>query len=124
MIAALRAARLGWHGIDRRIAARASREGPLAVFLHEWRGIGSSNMRASRENDWGYREVLADLAARIAPVAQARHGFLVPSPEQHAPPGPERGVQLHSRQGACPLCQRSSSRLRSRKVSMGCQKPW
>ncbi len=30
----------------------------VASFLHEWRGIGSSNVRASRENDWGYRELL------------------------------------------------------------------
>lgn len=30
----------------------------VATFLHEWRGIGSSNVRASRENDWGYRELL------------------------------------------------------------------
>src|SRR6185437_12706326 len=35
MIAALRAARLGWHGIDRRIAARASRGGRFTVFAHE-----------------------------------------------------------------------------------------
>ncbi|HEY9112293.1 MAG TPA: DUF817 domain-containing protein [Rhodanobacteraceae bacterium] len=41
MIAALRAAWLGWHGLDRRIASRASRGGRLAVFLHElfWFGV-------------------------------------------------------------------------------------
>ena len=41
MIAALRAARLGWHGFDRRIAARASRGGGFTVFLHElfWFGV-------------------------------------------------------------------------------------
>lgn len=41
MIAALRAARLGWHGLDRRIAARASRGGRFAVFVHEllWFGV-------------------------------------------------------------------------------------
>ena len=41
VIAVLRAARLGWHGIDRRIAARASRGGRLAIFLHElfWFGV-------------------------------------------------------------------------------------
>lgn len=43
----------------------------MAVFLHEWRGIGSSNLRASRANDWGYRELLADLAASHA-VADAQ----------------------------------------------------
>src|SRR6185437_15752680 len=35
VIAALRAARLGWHGIDRRIAAHASRGGGFTVFAHE-----------------------------------------------------------------------------------------
>ena len=30
----------------------------VAVFLHEWRGNGSSNLRASRAHDWGYRELL------------------------------------------------------------------
>jgi uncharacterized membrane protein YoaT (DUF817 family) len=41
MIAALRAARLGWHGLDRRIAARASRGGRFAVLVHEllWFGV-------------------------------------------------------------------------------------
>ena len=29
-----------------------------AVFLHEWRGHGSSSLRAGRECDWGYRELL------------------------------------------------------------------
>lgn len=32
----------------------------IAVVLHEWRGIGSSNQRASRRVDWGYRELLRD----------------------------------------------------------------
>ena len=39
----------------------------LAVAIHEWRGIGSSNQRASRHNDWGYRELLLDdLPAGVA----------------------------------------------------------
>lgn len=38
---ALRAARLGWHGADRRIAMRARRGGRVAVFAHElfWFGV-------------------------------------------------------------------------------------
>lgn len=42
----------------------------IAVFLHEWRGIGSSSLRADRKHDWGYRELLlhdlpaSDAAAR------------------------------------------------------------
>jgi predicted alpha/beta hydrolase len=36
----------------------------VAVFLHEWRGNGSSALRPGRDHDWGYRELLsADLPA-------------------------------------------------------------
>lgn len=39
----------------------------IAVAVHEWRGIGSSNLRASRRNNWGYRELLlTDLPAGMA----------------------------------------------------------
>lgn len=39
----------------------------IAVYLHEWRGNGSSSLRANRENDWGYRQVLTqDLPASHA----------------------------------------------------------
>jgi len=41
------------------------------VFVHEWRGLGSSTHRASREVDWGYRELLLDLEASLA-VIQAQ----------------------------------------------------
>jgi predicted alpha/beta hydrolase len=30
----------------------------MAVFVHEWRGNGSSSLRADRRHDWGYRELL------------------------------------------------------------------
>lgn len=30
----------------------------IAVFVHEWRGNGSSSLRAGRHTDWGYRELL------------------------------------------------------------------
>jgi predicted alpha/beta hydrolase len=32
----------------------------VAVVLHEWRGIGSSDHRAGRRCNWGYRELLHD----------------------------------------------------------------
>ena len=32
----------------------------IAVVVHEWRGIGSSNRRASRRCTWGYRDILED----------------------------------------------------------------
>jgi predicted alpha/beta hydrolase len=41
----------------------------VAMVVHEWRGIGSSNLRASRTCNWGYRELLLhDLPAGIAAV--------------------------------------------------------
>lgn len=44
----------------------------IAVFLHEWRGSGTSNMRPGRTSDWGYRELLElDLPASEAVVARA-----------------------------------------------------
>lgn len=44
----------------------------VAVFVHEWRGHGSSNLRASRRCDWGYRELLQlDLPASEAAVQAA-----------------------------------------------------
>jgi predicted alpha/beta hydrolase len=44
----------------------------VAVFLHEWRGHGSSTLRAGRDCDWGYRELLtADMPASEAAMAQA-----------------------------------------------------
>lgn len=39
----------------------------VVVALHEWRGTGSSSVRASRDCDWGYRELLElDLPASLA----------------------------------------------------------
>ena len=38
----------------------------VGVVLHEWRGIGSSDRRADRHCNWGYRELLQhDLAAGL-----------------------------------------------------------
>ncbi len=41
----------------------------VAVFLHEWRGNGSSRVRAGGGNDWGYRELLVDIGASSAVAA-------------------------------------------------------
>jgi len=38
--------------------ADALAERGFAVAIHEWRGLGSSNRRAGRSCDWGYRELL------------------------------------------------------------------
>ncbi len=48
----------------------------IAVFLHEWRGIGSSSLRAGRNTDWGYRELLQhDLPAAEAAVRATAPGI-------------------------------------------------
>ncbi|MET0290441.1 MAG: alpha/beta hydrolase [Pseudoxanthomonas sp.] len=39
----------------------------IAVCLHEWRGHGSSNLRAGKDRDWGYRELLT----QDLPISQA-----------------------------------------------------
>lgn len=49
----------------------------IAVFLHEWRGHGSSNLRAGRASDWGYQALLqSDLPASEALVNAAAPGLL------------------------------------------------
>jgi len=51
----------------------------IAVYLHEWRGHGSSSLRASRTVDWGYRALLDhDLPASHGELqaADAAHGAL------------------------------------------------
>lgn len=51
--------------------ADALAERGVAVFLHEWRGIGSSSLRAGRRNDWGYREILlGDLPCSVAALRE------------------------------------------------------
>ncbi|HEY0662460.1 MAG TPA: alpha/beta fold hydrolase [Lysobacter sp.] len=48
----------------------------VAVFLHEWRGNGSSSLRSSHTTDWGYREVLThDLSASEAVMATQFEGL-------------------------------------------------
>jgi len=49
--------------------ADALAERGIAVFVHDWRGIGSSSLRAGRRVDWGYRELLTlDLPACEAAI--------------------------------------------------------
>jgi predicted alpha/beta hydrolase len=50
--------------------ADALAERGIAAFLHEWRGNGSSALRAGRDRDWGYRELLTlDLPASETAIA-------------------------------------------------------
>ena len=49
--------------------AQALSERGIAVAVHEWRGAGSSSLRAGCHVDWGYRELLCeDIAASRAAV--------------------------------------------------------
>jgi predicted alpha/beta hydrolase len=58
--------------------ARALAHRGIEVFIHEWRGNGSSSLRASRGANWGYRELLADIdAARLAVAQRAADGYLI-----------------------------------------------
>lgn len=58
--------------------ARALAEHGISVFIHEWRGNGSSNRRASRRSNWGYRELLEDIeAAREAVSGRLPGGCLI-----------------------------------------------
>lgn len=55
--------------------ARALAARGTAVVVHEWRGFGSSSLRASRRCDWGYRELLvADIPASRAMAAALHPG--------------------------------------------------
>ena len=48
----------------------------IATFMHEWRGHGSSSLRASHGCDWGYRELLTvDLPASEAALRQRLPGL-------------------------------------------------
>lgn len=56
--------------------AQALADRGIAVALHEWRGIGSSNRRAGRSCDWSYRELLQmDLPAGLAAARERCPGL-------------------------------------------------
>lgn len=55
-----------------RIFADAAANAGIGVAVHEWRGAGSSDRRASRHSDWGYRELLDDIDAGVAALRAER----------------------------------------------------
>ena len=55
-----------------RIFAEALANVGIGIATHEWRGAGSSDRRASRHSNWGYRELLDDIDAGIAAL-RAKH---------------------------------------------------
>ncbi len=46
----------------------------IATALHEWRGGGTSNVRASRRRDWGYRTLFDDVARSRAALEEGAPG--------------------------------------------------
>lgn len=46
----------------------------VSVALHEWRGLGSSDRRAGRRCDWGYRQLLDDIDGSAFAAAAAWPG--------------------------------------------------
>ncbi|WP_115511943.1 MULTISPECIES: alpha/beta hydrolase family protein [Xanthomonas] len=79
----------------------------IAVYLHEWRGNGSSTLRPSRQHDWGYRALLAD----DLPASQALM-------DRHDPQHP-RIVGGHSLGGQLACCHAAlqASRVPSQRDS-------
>lgn len=48
----------------------------VAAYVHEWRGAGSSSLRAGRDCDWGYRELLElDLPVSAAALRRLHPGI-------------------------------------------------
>ena len=67
----------------------------VAVYLHEWRGNGSSSLRPSRALDWGYREVLEQDLPGSRPFWLQRMKRLAPCPD-HRRPQPWRAAGLRA----------------------------
>jgi predicted alpha/beta hydrolase len=58
------------------VFAAALAERGVAVAIHEWRGLGSSSVRAARDRDWGYRELLeGDIPAGLQAARSALPGL-------------------------------------------------
>lgn len=63
---------LGVSARNYRLWASTLAEMGVATALHEWRGTGTSDRRASRQQDWGYRQLLEfDIPASLAAARQA-----------------------------------------------------
>lgn len=54
--------------------ARGLADRGTRVFIHEWRGNGSSSLRAGAGRDWGYRALVEDDLAVAVPAAVGRAG--------------------------------------------------
>lgn len=85
----------------------------VAVFVHEWRGSGSSSVRADAAHDWGYRELLTlDVPASETAVAAAT-------------PDLPRIVGGHSLGGQIGLCRLALAAHAAHEVWLvGSGSPW
>lgn len=48
----------------------------IACAVHEWRGIGSSSLRAGRARNWGYGELLRDIGTSFDAARAAAPGLI------------------------------------------------
>lgn len=93
--------------------AQALASHDIECYLHEWRGLGSSSLRASRAVDWGYRELIdLDLAAALDALPEA----CLKRPLVFA--GHSLGSQI-----ACLLAARQSARCQGIAIIAG-GSPW
>jgi len=88
---------------------------PLQLQLGKQTGIGFRRQGEAGDLRAELQQPQGQPAALEAGVAR----------EQNAPPTPEGRIRGHQRfQGALPFSHSSSRCTRSRRVSIGCQKPW
>ncbi|MCK9488953.1 MAG: alpha/beta fold hydrolase [Xanthomonadales bacterium] len=59
--------------------AQALAAGGVASFIHEWRGLGSSSLRAGRRSNWGYRELLEQDLPASARLLRSSLGDAAPT---------------------------------------------
>lgn len=82
----------------------------VAVFVHEWRGHGSSAQRAGRNSDWGYRTLLqSDLPASVDAIDARCPGL----------PAIVGGHSLGAQLAACLLAMRPEAAQRLWIVASG-----
>lgn len=94
--------------------AQALAASGVAVFLHEWRGHGSSSLRAARDCNWGYRELLElDLPGSEAVMSRA------------TAPGLSRIMGGHSLGGQLACCRAALDPAAAARIWLvGSGAPW
>ena len=91
----------------------------ISVWIHEWRGLGSSSWRAGRDCDWGYQQLIeVDLAAALAalpdqPLVLAGHSLGSQLAAMLAGHHPERCAGLVVIAGGSPWLHAFNWRMRN-----------